>query len=84
MVVAENPETEKIKTIPQQDVKINVMQKALKEPAIKFNLYVEGFMKHGEAKFLQASNKAISTLEQELPGFEYFEFKAVLAASNTN
>lgn len=95
IVTAENPEDgihqkvidqaislSQIKTIPKQDVKITVLRKALKQPAIKFNFYAEGFMQNGEAKFLAAANKAISALEQNLPGSEYFEFKAVFAISN--
>ncbi len=95
IVVAENPEDGKhqkvidqelslteMKTVPIQEVKVTLLRKALKEPSIKFNFYAEGFMQNGEAKFLASAKKAISALEQNLPGTEYFEFKAVFAVSN--
>ena len=95
IVQAENPEDGKqeividqvislseVKFIPKQDVKITALRKALKQPALKFNFYAEGFLQNGEAKFLAAANKAISAFEQNLPGSEYFEFKAVFAVSN--
>lgn len=95
IVAAENPEDGKpqkvidqelsladLKQVPEQQVKVTLLRKALKEPSIKFNFYAEGFKENGEAKFLASAKKAISTLEQNLPGSEYFEFKAVFAVSN--
>ena len=92
---AENPEsgkTEKVldqkisleeaKAVVAQNVKVSLLRKALKEPSLKFNFYAEGFEASGENRFLEAAQRAIQTLEKNIPGQEYFEFKAVFAVSN--
>lgn len=71
------------KKVETQPVKVTLLRKAQKKPALKFNFYSEGFDAKGEKRFIEAAQKAIAGLEKNLPGQEHFEFKAVFAPSNT-
>lgn len=91
---AEHPETGKTEVvltqeifytqaqiIPDQSVKVTLLQKAKKEPSLKFNFYAEGFDSNGEERFLNAARKAISILQKYIPAADAFEFRAVFATS---
>jgi hypothetical protein len=71
-----------IRDIPTEKVIVTLLKKAVKTPVLYFNFYAEGFDENGENKFIKAAQKAILILDQNLPGSEHFEYRAVFAPSS--
>jgi len=70
-----------VQSVEKQEIKVTLLKKATQAPAIKVNFYAEGFEKNNEEKFLKAAQKALSILNQNIPGAEHFEYRAIFAPS---
>ena len=80
-VIEQKLDLKNIQIVKKQEVKVTLLKKSYKQPAIKVNFYAEGFSSEGEAKFLSAAYKAMTVLDQKIPGSEYFEYRGVFAPS---
>lgn len=94
ILTAEHPETGKmervlnlpirvadIKDVPDQDIRVTLLKKATTPGALRFNFYAEGFFADGEEKFLAAAEKAMRSLEKNIPGADQFEYRAIFSVS---
>jgi hypothetical protein len=80
-VLEEDLDFKRLVRVEKQYVRTTLLKKAVKSPVVKFNFYAEGFQENQQSKFLKAARKAISVLDQNLPGSEHFEYRAVFAHS---
>jgi hypothetical protein len=65
------------------DVEIKELALASKTPALRVNIYAEGYLQNEKALFWQHAVKTVQALQKEkFPGVEHMSFYAVFHASN--
>jgi hypothetical protein len=65
------------------EVEVKELAVAAKSPALRVNIYAEGYSADEKQQFWAAAQKAVQALQREkLPGIEYLSFYGVFHASN--